>query len=96
MNEEKSQHKQGYVRAVERQVQRTQRDRHLGFRQSVTTFGTIGWIVALPAVGGAFLGRWLDGLTDRTPFSWTLCLILLGLALGCASAWQYVKRVLRQ
>ncbi len=34
------------------------------------TFGMIGWSVAVPAVGGAFLGLWLDRIAPQG-FSWT-------------------------
>ena len=51
--------------------------------------GIIGWSVALPTVGGALLGLWLD---QQWPgrHSWTLTLLAAGLVLGCASAWQWL------
>ena len=53
------------------------------------TMGLIGWSVAIPTVLGAALGMWLD---DRYPgkFSWTLALLMAGLALGCLNAWRWV------
>ena len=29
--------------------------------RGIGTFGMVGWSVAVPTVGGAFLGLWLDG-----------------------------------
>lgn len=55
-------------------------------------FGMIGWSVALPAVLGALLGLWLDHAHPGR-FSWTLSLLLAGLALGCLAAWQWVERM---
>jgi ATP synthase protein I len=54
-------------------------------------FGLVGWAVAIPALLGVALGVWLDG---RVPGrrSWTLTLLLVGLALGCVNAWYWVKR----
>ncbi len=56
--------------------------------RGVGTFGMIGWSIAVPTVGGAFLGLWLDR-TRPQGFSWTLALILAGLAVGVfiAFAW---------
>jgi ATP synthase protein I len=51
--------------------------------------GLIGWSVAIPTVLGAAVGLWLD---DRYPgkFSWTLALLMAGLAIGCLNAWRWV------
>ena len=53
--------------------------------------GIVGWSVALPTVLGALLGLWLDRHWP-SPHSWTLTLLVAGLALGCASAWQWLRR----
>jgi ATP synthase protein I len=51
--------------------------------------GLIGWSVAVPTIGGAMLGLWLD---RRHPgaHSWTLMLLVIGLVIGCANAWHWV------
>ena len=54
--------------------------------------GIIGWSVVLPAVLGALLGLWLDHAHPGR-YSWTLSLLLAGLALGCIAAWQWVDRM---
>jgi ATP synthase protein I len=53
--------------------------------------GLIGWSVAVPTIGGAMLGLWLDG---RHPGgrSWTLMLLVAGLVIGCANAWHWVAQ----
>lgn len=58
-------------------------------------FGMIGWSVAVPALLCVALGVWIDA---RWPsrFSWTLMLLLLGMALGCLNAWFWVTRERRQ
>ena len=55
------------------------------------TFGLVGWSVALPALFGIAIGIWVD---SRLPsrFSWTLMLLVLGVALGCFNAWRWVAR----
>jgi ATP synthase protein I len=56
--------------------------------RGIGTFGMIGWSIAVPTVGGALLGSWLDRVAPQR-FSWTLALILAGVVLGgfIAAAW---------
>lgn len=56
-----------------------------------STFGMIGWSIAVPTVGGAFLGLWLDRIAPQD-FSWTLALIVGGVAVGSAIAWAWVAK----
>ncbi|RJP50758.1 MAG: F0F1 ATP synthase subunit [Anaerolineaceae bacterium] len=53
--------------------------------------GLIGWSVAIPTLLGAVLGLWLD---QRYPGgrSWTLALLVVGLAIGCWNAWYWVSK----
>jgi ATP synthase protein I len=60
--------------------------------------GLIGWSVVVPTLLGAALGIWLDE-TRPGPRSWTLALLVAGLALGCINAWHWVAkegRVMRE
>lgn len=82
-----------FVSAVRRQVERAKRQRRLTFWQGLSVAGAVGWMVSLPAVAGAFLGRWLDG-RYQTGIFWTLALLLLGVAAGAWSAWRHVHREL--
>lgn len=54
-------------------------------------FGMVGWSVAVPTVAAVALGVWLDG---RYPgrISWTLTLLVVGVAVGCVNAWFWIKR----
>ena len=53
--------------------------------------GLIGWSVVVPTLLGAALGIWLD---NRHPgsHSWTLMLLVAGLAVGCLNAWLWVAK----
>ena len=53
--------------------------------------GLVGWSVAVPTVLGAALGIWLD---KRHPgsHSWTLALLVAGLAIGCFNAWIWMAK----
>jgi ATP synthase protein I len=52
--------------------------------------GVLGWIIVLPMLVGIFLGRWLDAALHSGIF-WTSPLLILGLALGCWSAWKWMN-----
>lgn len=54
-------------------------------------FGLVGWSVAVPALIGVAVGLWID---SRWPsrFSWTLMLLIFGVAIGCLNAWWWVQR----
>jgi ATP synthase protein I len=84
-----------FVRAVRSQAQRARMQRTIGFWEGLGLVGAVGWMVCLPAVGGALAGRWLDHQHAAGNF-WTLTLLLLGLVLGAASAWRHVQRELRR
>jgi ATP synthase protein I len=51
----------------------------------------IGWSIAVPTIVGAGLGVWLDKKYEGD-FSWTLSLLILGLASGCFIAWNWVQK----
>jgi ATP synthase protein I len=66
-----------------------QRDRNAWF--GLGMFGLVGWSVAIPAVALTALGVWIDA-RHAGPYSWTLMLLVIGVALGCANAWFWVSR----
>ena len=54
-------------------------------------FGMVGWSVTIPALLCIALGVWIDSRFP-SPYSWTLMLLLLGVALGCLNAWYWIKK----
>lgn len=70
---------------------RARRDRSPGVWSGLGMMGLIGWSVSVPTLLGAGLGIWLD---QRYPGgrSWTLALLVAGLAVGCLNAWHWVSR----
>lgn len=52
--------------------------------------GLIGWSVSLPTLLGVTLGFWLDGRFPG-PHSWTLTAMLVGLVVGCITAWHWIR-----
>ena len=53
--------------------------------------GLIGWSVTVPTLLGAALGIWLDK-HHSGEHSWTLALLVAGLAIGCLNAWHWVAK----
>ncbi len=72
---------------------RRSRDKGLWF--GLGTMGMIGWSVAVPTLIGVAIGLWLD-IHYPGQISWTLTFLSIGLAIGCANAWYWVKREQRQ
>jgi ATP synthase protein I len=54
-------------------------------------FGIVGWSISIPTLIGIALGIWID---SRWPgrFSWTLMLLIAGVAIGCINAWYWVSK----
>nr|WP_024594211.1 AtpZ/AtpI family protein [Pseudoalteromonas sp. TB13] len=53
--------------------------------------GLIGWSVAVPTILGASLGVYIDSHYE-SDHSWTLALLVAGLALGCFNAWHWMSK----
>ncbi|MFW5836378.1 MAG: AtpZ/AtpI family protein [Desulfovibrionaceae bacterium] len=66
-------------------------DKGRGLWFGLGMFGLVGWSVAIPSLLFLALGVWLDGKTDD-PYSWTLMMLVLGVAVGCLNAWYWIKR----
>ena len=59
--------------------------------QNIAMIGALGWTIVMPTLVGIFVGRWLDREL-ATGIFWTLGLLVLGLAAGCALAWNRMHR----
>jgi ATP synthase protein I len=69
---------------------RWQRGGEPSVARRLAQIGVLGWIIVVPMLMGTFIGRWLDG-TFNSGLFWTAPLLMVGLALGCWSAWRWVK-----
>lgn len=58
--------------------------------RALALIGLIGWSVVLPMLIGVAIGAWIDHRW-RGRFSWTLILLLIGLAAGCWNAWKRIS-----
>jgi ATP synthase protein I len=80
-------------KSVERDAERMKRaekERPTLLAQSVY-LGTLGLLVVLPMIAGAYLGRWLDGWSEGYSVRWTVSLIVLGLFIGAFNAYLFIK-----
>jgi ATP synthase protein I len=83
----------GLLRSVRQRRERHarwQREGEPSFARQVAQIGILGWTIVLPTLIGVFLGRWLDRWLGSGIF-WTAPLMLIGLGLGCWSAWRWVR-----
>ena len=53
--------------------------------------GTLGLVMVLPIVGGAYLGHWLDGLVAGYSMRWTLSLLFSGVVVGFFNVYFLIK-----
>lgn len=81
----------GKVGAKATRKLRARRQATCGVWFGLGMMGLVGWSVAIPTLLGAALGVWLDQRypSDR---SWTLALLVAGLAVGCLNAWHWVAK----
>jgi len=87
------QNRQELRKQVERQAQRmrkAERERPTLAGQTVY-IGTLGLLFVLPVVGGAYLGYWLDNLTEGYSVRWTVSLLLLGVIIGALNVYLFIR-----
>ena len=70
---------------------RAQRERDRSVWFSLGMMGLVGWSVAIPTLLGIGLGWWIDA-TWPGRVSWTLTLLVVGVAIGCLNAWHWVRQ----
>jgi len=53
--------------------------------------GTLGLVFVLPVVAGAYLGHWLDDMSEGYSMRWTLSLLFLGLVVGALNVYFLIR-----
>jgi len=53
--------------------------------------GTLGLLFVLPTVAGAYLGLWLDRLSEAYSLRWTLSLIIAGVIVGAVNVYLFIQ-----
>ena len=62
---------------------------------SFALFGIVGWSIVVPAFLAALLGRWLDAKFGYY-YTFTLPLLVLGIAIGAYNAWRFIEKELEK
>lgn len=78
---------------IERQTRRmkqAEQDRPTLLGQTVYV-GTLGLLMVIPVVVGAYIGQWLDSLAAGYSIRWTMSLILLGVVIGAVNVYLFVR-----
>jgi ATP synthase protein I len=52
---------------------------------------TLGLVMVLPIIGGAYLGHWIDGLIAGYSMRWTLTLLLSGVVIGFFNVYFLIR-----
>jgi ATP synthase protein I len=81
--------KQRITKQVAR-IQKAEKDRPTLLAQTVY-LGTLGLLLVVPVVVGAYVGRWLDGMVEGYSLRWTLSLILVGVAVGAFNIYRFIR-----
>lgn len=79
------------IDAKAKRMLKARRDRAPNVWFGLGMIGLIGWSVTVPTLVGAAIGIWLD---EHNPgnHSWTLALLVTGLAIGCLNALHWVAK----
>ncbi|MEO1400947.1 MAG: AtpZ/AtpI family protein [Cyanobacteria bacterium J06635_1] len=85
--------KADFLKKIDRKAQRKLKARHSRTQvwRGMRMFGLVGWAVTIPTLLGIALGVWIDRRV-QSQYSWTLMLLLIGVALGCFNAWYWVDK----
>lgn len=85
--------KQRLQKQIDNQVKRIKKARReqKSILAQTLYLGTLGLVMVLPIVGGAYLGAWLDSLSIGYSMSWTLNLLILGVAIGAINVYLLIK-----
>jgi ATP synthase protein I len=71
-------------------MRKAERERE-GLLVQTVYLGTLGLVLVLPVVAGAYLGHWLDTLSDGYSMRWTLSLLFLGLVIGAFNVYFLIR-----
>jgi len=78
---------------IDKQIERmkqAEKDRPNLLSQTIY-IGTLGLVMVLPIVAGAYLGHWLDGLVAGYSMRWTLSLLFSGVVVGFFNVYFLIK-----
>lgn len=71
-------------------IRKAEREQSTLLSQTVFT-GTLGLVLVLPIIAGAYLGHWLDTMAAEYSVRWTVGMIMLGLVIGVFNVYYLIK-----
>lgn len=79
--------------SVERdsEIEKKGEQQKAGFFGLLLYGGTLGLLLVIPMVAGAYLGSWLDSLNEEFGTRWTVSLIVIGVVAGVVNVVWYIK-----
>jgi ATP synthase protein I len=89
MTDDRTQLKQQIARQA-RRMKKAERDRPTLLAQTAF-IGTLGLLLCLPIVLGAYAGHWLDSQIEGYSIRWTTSLIVLGVVIGAVNVYLYIR-----
>jgi len=86
-------HHEEFKQSVRRdsEQQKKGEQQRAGFFGLLLYGGTLGLLLVIPIVGGAYLGSWLDSLNQSFGTRWTVSCIVLGVAAGIWNVVWYLR-----
>lgn len=78
------------VEKAAKRLERADKERSTVLAQTAYV-GVLGLLFVLPVIGGAYLGRWIDGLFEGYSMRWTMSLIFLGVVIGAVNVYYFVR-----
>src|SRR6056297_3592378 len=79
------------VKQTQKRKLRAQRQGDQGLWFGFGMFGLVGWSVSIPTLVAIAVGIWVD-TRFASQYSWTLMMLVIGIAVGCLNAWFWVSR----
>jgi ATP synthase protein I len=85
--------KRKLAESVDRQTERIKRaaENRPTLLAQTRYLGTIGILLVLPVIVGAYLGQWLDSIEPGYSVRWTVSLIFLGVVSGGVSVYLFIR-----
>ena len=83
------------VGAMEKHMLKAKHGRARNIWIGLGMLGLIGWSVATPTLLGVAIGVWIDNHFPSR-YSWTLMLLIIGLLVGCLTAWRWMAKEYRE